>query len=125
MTTELRKKSVYDSNETPNREDKKKAQELYYQDGAPSAILMAEELAMQRRYSVKSTREQNKMNDKLDNLTVMTATSDASLTEQGKKQGMMMNRQQGIDAKLNKILGIGIAASIFIPVFIVVIMLIK
>ena len=124
MTTEVRKKSKYDSDETPNREDRKKAEELFYQDGAPSAILMAEEMAMQRRKTVEDRDKADKMNKKIDRILVTSATNENAIADQGSKQITMMSKQADISDAINQIHGMGKFAVFFIPTLITIIGLI-
>tara|TARA_R110002020_G_scaffold154258_3_gene333837 strand:- start:4322 stop:4708 length:387 start_codon:yes stop_codon:yes gene_type:complete len=121
MTTTTRKKSIYDSDDTPSRSDKQKAKELYYQDGKPSAILLAEDMAMLRRNTVANASGLDKMNKKLDNLTIINAASDRSIKEQSAAQQNMTLKQGEISDTVNQIRGMGKLLIYIVPVMLTVI----
>lgn len=121
MTTKTHKKSIYDSDEMPDREDKKQAIELFYQDGKPDTVAMAAELAMQRRYSVKNSRDNRALHIKVDNLTSMGQSCDNKLISQGETQTQMIKKQGDISDTVNQIKGMGKISVVLIPVMITVI----
>lgn len=124
MTTKTHKKSIYDSDETPSRSDREKAVELYYQDGSPSTVLMAEELAMHRRYSVKNARDLSDMRKQLNNVESLTESTDLKLTEQGNIQTTMISRQSDIADGMNQVKGIGKTLVVIVPIMLSIIGLI-
>lgn len=114
--TEIRKKSKYDSDEMPSRNDREKAQELFYQDGKPDPIAMADELALQKRKTYENKTDYDKLHTKVDKLTVMTKGFEKELLEQGVEQTKMISRQGNISDTVNEIRGMGKLAMVLVPI---------
>lgn len=133
-TTDVQRKSIYDSDDRPTPSDQKKAIDLYYQDGAPCPVKMAEELAMQRRYSVRHHRDIEKVDRKIDeqgkDLTDVhnVCMGNAKLGVESLPSQVSCHRAEqrefnaDVNKKLNYILG-GIAVvSVVVPIIIMLIL---
>lgn len=126
MTTAIHKKSIYGSDEVPNRKDREAAERLYSDEGTLSLQLIAEDAAMTRRKTAKNEKEITKVGDKLDKLTenVTDLTSamigdrfnEGYISETKRHNAIQLTHQIKTDRQLQRIIGVGVCMVVVCPI---------